>query len=133
VFQRSTLLILRVEVNLSHPENTGIMFLRSAYRTDGVMPVRHLRHFLRSLDSKECLRKCVLSLTMSHSWEQVRADVMHHSMAHDVTRHWLVSGMGRLEQDRFGRSRMTNLRFESRSAIESMSVPAYIINDILIV
>lgn len=76
---------------------------------------------------------CVLSLTMSHSWEQVRSDVMHHSTAHDVTRHWFVFGVGPLEQDRFRRSRMINLRFESRLSIECMSVPAYIINDILIV
>jgi hypothetical protein len=76
---------------------------------------------------------CVLSLTMRHSWEQVRSDVMHHGTAHDVTRHWLVFGVGRLEQDRFRRSRMIICRFESRSAVECMFVPAYIINDILIV
>lgn len=76
---------------------------------------------------------CALGLTMSHSWEQVRSDVTHHGTAHDVTGPWLVFGVDRLEQNRFRRSRMINLRFESRSAIECMSVPAYIINDILIV
>jgi hypothetical protein len=75
---------------------------------------------------------CVLGVTVSHSWEQVRSDVMQQCTAHEVTRHWPVFGVGRLEQDRFRRSRMINLRFESRSAIESMPVSAYIINDILI-
>lgn len=70
----------------------------------------------------------VLGPTMNHWWEQARSDVMH-----DVTRRWLVFGVGRLEQDRFRRSRMINLRFESRPAIECMSVAAYIINDILVV
>ena len=76
---------------------------------------------------------CVVGVTVSHSWEQVRSDVMQHCTAHDVTRHWPVFRVGRLEQDRFRRPRMTKLKFLSRSAIESMSVPACVINDILIV